>query len=419
MSQTTSTSALTRFWNMSAPLHPLLIENSASEAEKNIYELQRAGFHCRPQTISSRKELLEHVARFPFDVVLSDYRLHGWTGIDAFSAMQAAGRDVPFILVTDTLGEEEAVECIKQGITDYVLKDHLARLPVVVARALEERALRDARQLMIQALRESDGNSLFLFAQNPLPMWIFEMATLRVLQVNDAALRHYGFTRDEFLRLRIGDLHPNEQVPGLTAEIRDTKLHHKLSGEWGHRKNDGSPIDVEMYLQKMEYCGVVAGLIVCQDVTERKRAEEEKQKFFTLVEYSRDFIAVADLEDNVEYVNPADRAMLGIPVEKSLTGTHSMDYVAPSELFLVHETILPALRTTGHWEGELQFRHYQTGRVLPMDFVGFQVKDQKTGQPRFVATVSRDVTERRVLERQLQQAQKFRSVWPACRRNCP
>jgi two-component system, cell cycle sensor histidine kinase and response regulator CckA len=407
MSQTITSSALTRFWNMSAPLHVLLIENFSPEAEKNIYELQLAGFHCKPQVISSRQELLDRIARFPFDVVLSDYRLRGWTGIDAFSAMRSAGRDVPFILVTETLGEEEAVECIKQGITDYVLKGRLARLPVVVARALEERALRDARQLMIQALRQSEGNSLFLFAQNPLPMWVFEMATLQFLQVNDAALQHYGFARAEFLQMSTGDLHPEEEVPRLLAAIRDTKLHVKLFGEWRHRRKDGSLIDVEMFLQKMEYCGVVAGLVVAQDVTERKRAEEEKQKFFTLVEYSRDFIAVADLQDNVEYVNPAGRAMLGIPDEKSIKGTHSMDYVAPSDLALVYDTILPALRTIGHWEGELQFRHLVTGRALPMDFVGFQVKDQRSGEPRFVATVSRDVTERRALERQLQQAQKF------------
>jgi PAS domain S-box-containing protein len=252
MSQTTSTSALTKFWNMSAPLHPLLIENSASEAEKNVYELQRAGFQCKPQIISSRQELLDHVARFPYDVVLSNYRLRGWTGIDAFGAVRSAGREVPFILVTETLGEEEAVECIKQGVTDYVLKENLARLPVVVARALEEKALRDARQLMIQALRQSEGNSLFLFAQNPLPMWVFDIATLQVLQVNDAAIRHYGFSRDEFLQLRMGDLHPAEEVPRLMAEIRHTKSHEKLSCEWIHRKKDGSPINVEMYLQKMD-----------------------------------------------------------------------------------------------------------------------------------------------------------------------
>ena len=76
----------------------------------------------------------------------------------------------------------------------------------------------------------------------------------------------------------------------------------------------------------------------------------------------------------------------------------------------MHDTILPALYSSGHWEGELRFRHRQTGQSLPMDFVGFQVKDQKTGEPRFVATVSRDMTERRALEQQLQHAQKFEAI---------
>jgi PAS domain S-box-containing protein len=162
-----------------------------------------------------------------------------------------------------------------------------------------------------------------------------------------------------------------------------------------------------MFLHKIEYSGHAAALVVAQDITERKRAEEEKLKFFTLVEYSRDFIAVADLQDNVEYVNPAGRAMLGIGDAESVKGTHSLDYVVPADLPLVHEIILPALYSFGHWKGELRFRHRQTGQSLPMDFVGFQVKDQKTGEPRFVATVSRDMTERRALEQQLQHAQKF------------
>jgi signal transduction histidine kinase/CheY-like chemotaxis protein len=79
----------------------------------------------------------------------------------------------------------------------------------------------------------------------------------------------------------------------------------------------------------------------------------------------------------------------------------------PDDLPLVHGTILPALYSFGHWEGELRFRHRQSGQSLPMDFVGFQVKDQTTGEPRFVATVSRDMSERRALEQQLRHAQKF------------
>lgn len=407
MSQTLTSSPLTTLWNMDAPLHALLIENSAADAELNIHELARSGFQCQPQIISTRAEFLEQAGRFPYDIVLADYRLPGWTGMDAFSAMRQAGRDVPFILVTGFLGEEVAVECIKQGITDYVLKEHLARLPLVVARALEERALRDARGLMVQALRQSEANSLFLFAHNPLPMWVVESETMQILQVNDAALHHYGYESMELLQMKASDLHPAEEVAMLLAAFHDIPPKAQHAGQWRHRRKDGSIVDVEMFLHKIEYSGHAAVLVVAQDITERKRAEEEKQKFFTLVEYSRDFIAVADLQDNLEYVNPAGRALLGIAETESLKGTHSLDYVVPADLPLVHGTILPALYSSGHWEGELRFRHRQTGQSLPMDFVGFQVKDQKKGEPRFVATVSRDMSERRTLEQQLRHAQKF------------
>jgi len=407
MSQTITNASLTKLWNMAAPLHVMLIEDTAADAELIVHLLGRAGFQCQPQIIATRAELLNHLGRFSFDVVLADYRLPGWTGMDAFSAIRQAGRDVPFILVTGILGEEVVVECIKQGVTDYVLKEHLARLPLVVARALEERALRDARNLMVQALRQSEANSLFLFAHNPLPMWVFEKDTLQFLQVNDAAVLHYGYDRMEFLQMSAPDLHPAEEVVKLLAAFQNGTPKGLQRGQWRHRKKDGSVIDVEMFLGDMEYSGHAAELVVAQDITERKRAEEEKQKFFTLVENCRDFIAVADLHDNVQYVNPAGRAMLGIENANAVNGTHSLDYVVSDDLPLVHGTILPALYSFGHWEGELRFRHRQTGKSLPMDFVGFQVKDPQTGEPRFVATVSRDMTDRRALEQQLQQAQKF------------
>jgi len=134
LSQLTTNGSLTAFWDMASPLHALLMEKSAAAAEKNLLALERAGFLCEPQVISTRMEFQNHLERFPFDIVLSDYWLQDWTAMEAFSAMQQAGRDVPFILVTETLGEEAAVECIKQGITDLVLKKHMSRLPYVVAR---------------------------------------------------------------------------------------------------------------------------------------------------------------------------------------------------------------------------------------------------------------------------------------------
>jgi two-component system cell cycle sensor histidine kinase/response regulator CckA len=397
-------------WNMSTPLRVLVIEHAMADAELNLRELQRAGFQCRPHIVGTREEFLDHLRRFHYDIVLADYRLPGWTGMDALTMIRKSGSEIPFILVTGTLGEEVAVECIRQGVTDYVLKDHLARLPIVVLRALEEKTSRDARAFMVEALLQSESNSLFLFAHNPLPMWVFEKESLQFLQVNDAALHHYGYERIEFLRMSAADLHPPEEIPRLLKMFQDGSTREKTAGQWHHRVKDGSIIDVEIFLYSMEYSGRASALMVAQDITERKRAEDERQKFFTLVEYSGDFIAVADLKDNLEYVNPAGRAMLGMGGPDSVRGTHSQDYVIPEDLPLVMDTIFPAIYSSGHWKGELRFRHTQTGETIPMDCVAFQVKDPQTGEVRYIATVSRDITERRSLEQQLRQAQKFEAI---------
>src|ERR1700730_8672446 len=351
MSQTATRLPHATGWNMESPLRVLILEDAVADAELNLRELQQAGFKCRAHIAGTHEKFADHLLRFNYDIVLAGYRLTGWTGMDALLEIRRSGNDVPFILVTGPLGEEIAVECIRQGVTDYVLKDHLARLPIVVSRALEDKTSRDARAFLVEALLQSESNSLFLFAHNPLPMWVFEKESLQFLQVNDAALHHYGYGRTEFLKMNAADLHPPEEVPRLLKMLHAGSTREKTAGQWHHRLKGGSIIDVEIFLHSMEYSGRASALMVAQDITERKRAEEEKQKFFTLVENSRDFIAVADLKDNIEYVNPAGRALLGLGGADSVKGTHSEDYVVAEDLSLVKDTIFPAIYSSGHWEG--------------------------------------------------------------------
>jgi PAS domain S-box-containing protein len=402
--------SLLKFWNASAPLRLLLLEPVTPDAESILQHLKRAGFQCRAKLAATLDDFLAQLPRFDFDIVLADYLLPGWTGLDALARLRQTGRDVPFILVTATLGEEVAVECIKQGATDYVLKDHLARLPIVVARALEEKSHRDARTLMVEALRQSEASFRLLFANNPLPMWVFDWQSLEFLQVNDAAVSHYGFERIEFLQMKIQNLHPPEEASRLLSILRNGPPGGQFPGTWHHRLKSGVLIDVEIFAHRMEYSHRVAALAVALDVTERKRTEEEKQKFLTLVENSRDLIAVADLRGRVQYVNPAGRTLLGLASTDTVKGTVTRHYVSSEDLALVRDTVIPTLRSTGQWQGELKMRHQQTGQALPVDCVMFLVKDPVTRKARFVATVSRDISERRALERKLQQAQKFEAI---------
>jgi len=410
MSQTTTHLSQAAAWNMASPLRILIIEDVVADAELSLRELQRAGFKCRPHIAGTQEEIIDHLRRFQYDIVLAGYRLPGWTGMDALLEIRRSGSDIPFILVTGMLGEEMAVECIRQGVTDYVLKDHLARLPIAVSRALEEKTSRDARAFMVEALRQSESHSLFLFAHNPLPMWVFEKANLRFLQVNDAALHHYGYERAEFLRMSVSDLHPPDEIPRLLKAFHGKSASEKTAGQWHHRLKDGSAIDVEIFLHSIQYSERAAVLVVAEDVTERKRSEEERQKFLALVENSRDFIAVSDLQCNVQYINPAGRALLGMSGSDSVNGTHGKDYVAPEDFLLMRDTIFPAILSSGHWQGELRFRNHRTGQDQPMDYVGFLLKDLQSGEPRLVATISRDISERRSLEQQLRQAQKFEAI---------
>jgi CheY-like chemotaxis protein len=120
-----------------APLRVLLLEHSATHAEKILRELQNAGFAVEPTVVSSRQDFLDKLTSSDFSVVLSAYQLPEWTGMEAFEELRRSGKEIPFILISGVLGEEAAIECVKRGVTEYVLKSHLARLPIALRRALE------------------------------------------------------------------------------------------------------------------------------------------------------------------------------------------------------------------------------------------------------------------------------------------
>ena len=128
-------------------LRVLLVEDSVADVELCVHELRRAGFELELDVAPTRETYETLLASGKtYDIVLSDYRLPAWTGMDALERLRAVDHEVPFVLVTGSLGDESAVECIKRGAADYVLKENLARLPVSVRRALTERRLHDERR---------------------------------------------------------------------------------------------------------------------------------------------------------------------------------------------------------------------------------------------------------------------------------
>jgi signal transduction histidine kinase len=142
----TTEGPLTDGLDSAGTLHFILVEDNPLDVELVRHELQKAGFQFTSAAVETPLAFAREVRRRRPDVVLADYSLPQWSGMEALAVLRQEGIDVPLILVSGMLGEETAVECIKNGATDYVLKRALARLPVAIRRALHEHDLREKRK---------------------------------------------------------------------------------------------------------------------------------------------------------------------------------------------------------------------------------------------------------------------------------
>ena len=124
-----------------------------------------------------------------------------------------------------------------------------------------------------QALRRSEEHYRLLFESNPHPMWVYDVESLAILDVNAVAIRNYGYSREEFLTRTIKDIRPGEDVPALLDSVANSKSEGVSLGEWRHRKKDGVLIDVEITSHPLMFGGKEARLVVATEITKRKAAE--------------------------------------------------------------------------------------------------------------------------------------------------
>ncbi|GBO55779.1 diguanylate cyclase/phosphodiesterasewith PAS/PAC sensor [Pseudanabaena sp. lw0831] len=208
-------------------LRILIIEDVDADVELTLLALESAGLDFTYDIASTAIECQEHLQDEIYDVVLSDYRLPSFNGLQAFNFLKQSGQDIPFILITGSLGEEAAVECIKAGMTDYVLKDRLFRLPSVLQRALQEFALRQQQknaiaQIEQQAWRETIINRIVQAMRETLVLEDVLQTTADLLQEALHVSHCLIFQPDTLKRMRVcyaskNNVDHSESVIGLSC----------------------------------------------------------------------------------------------------------------------------------------------------------------------------------------------------------
>jgi PAS domain S-box-containing protein len=379
------------------PLRVLIVEHAAADAELMVFELERAGFAVSTEVVRTPEAFLARLDSGPYDVVLSDYRLPQWTAMDALAILRRRSLETPLIVVTGTLGDERAVDCVKQGAADYVIKEHLARLPFAVHRALEDRGLRDARRISEERYR-------LLFESTPLPVWVFDLETHRILAVNEAAVRHYGYTREEFLARRIEELRPPGDVSALQEHLRHVPPEPHHGGTWRHRKKDGTAILVEVSGHALTWDGREAELVLVNDVTERKQAEdalrEREERFRQLAENIEEVFFVMDAQyQETLYISPAYEVIWGQSCRSLYDNPRSFLDPIPAE---DRDVLLASIARiqAGEDPGKTEFRVIADGRVRWLLSHAMPIRNDR-GEVYRIAGVALDITERKQAEQAL------------------
>lgn len=260
------------------PLRLLLLEDRASDADLLISELRRSGMQAEVKVVGTRAAYLENLDS-AFDAIISDFDLPQFNAKEALALLQAQQLDIPFIVVSGMIGEETAVDLMKLGAADYLLKDRLARLPQALDHAVAARLLRaerlTERKSAEEDLQRQEKQYQVLFETYPSPTWVYDAETLAFLAVNDAAVQHYGYSREEFLVMTIRDIRPPEDIPASIKSGTFTSDEPHAAGVWHHLKKSGELILADIYASAIQFEGRLAQLAIAIDVTERRRVEVE------------------------------------------------------------------------------------------------------------------------------------------------
>ena len=390
---------------MSEPVRILIVEDASSDFDLAQREIRKAVGDAVFQQVQTRDEFLRALETFRPDLILSDYYMPAFDGLTALRLTQEHAELTPFIIWTGTMGEDAAVEMMRAGAVNYILKDNIKRLGPAVAHALEERRLllehKRAEEIIhnnekrLRALIENGRDNISLLAKDGTLLW-----------ESPATVRGLGYEQDEFVGRNIFELMHPDEVQG-NSELYARLLQEPGAREDGIfrlRRKDGSWRWHEATVTNMlNEPGVNAIVVNYRDITERKQAEdalyESQLKYKSLVETTHDLIWSVDADGRYTFVNRAAKEIYGYEPEE-LLGRSFFEVMDPplsdGDLYRFKEAIA---HTDEFREVESRVRH-RDGRHLILSANSIVLRDEH-GNPVGVTGSSHDITARKQAEEML------------------
>lgn len=388
---------------MNENLHILLLEDSREDAELNEHILRKAGIEFESLRVEERESFITALLEFHPDLILADFHLPHFNGLEALAIVRERHPHLPVIFVTGTMGEEAAVESLHNGASDYILKDRLGRLPDAVMRAL---SVAEADwQLFLTEQQLATSETRFRALVETSSDWIWEVdAQGRYTYVSPASMRLLGYAPEEMLGRTPFDFMPPEEAARIRQKIQQYQMEKQplvqLENTCLHR--DGHPVIIETsgvacYSSANEFVGYRG---IDRDITERKQAEQallrSEQRYHNAVDSLRDaFIVIESTEGRVLQWNPAAEKIFGYSRDEML-GRNLHETLTPARFREAHRQAFPAFGHTGQGAAinrtlELTALH-KDGHEFPIELSLSSIQEEGHWQ---AVGIIRDISERK------------------------
>ncbi len=397
---------------MNKGLRILMLEDSPTDHELIKHELDKAGIAFSPKRVETREAFIRELEDFTPDLVLAGYSLSMFDGLSALTILREKDLYLPFIFVTGSMGEELAVEMLKKGATDYVLKDRLSKLVPAVQRALKEYEEKNKREYAEKVLRESEEKFRSLAEQSPNMIFINKKG--RIVYANETCEEIMGYKREEFYSPDFDFLCTIS--PESIDLVKESLKRHMKGENLGPYEcilitKEGKKLEVINSTRLMEYEGESAILGIITDITEHKRILEglskSKAEFEIMFNAIPDAVIFADTNRCIIKNNPAVHRMFGYTDDELIGNTTEMLYANPEE-FKKQSRHRYHLGATEQDLYEVRYKR-KDGTMFYSETLGTQVKNSKGNTIGFIA-LFRDISERKQVEARIRKSEQKLSL---------
>jgi len=382
----------------------LFIEDLASDVDLAVLELQKEKLKFEHTTVCTSVDLFKALKEFKPDLIISDYMMPAFNGLQALKEVKMFNPEIPFILYTGSINEETAVECIKAGADDYIIKEHLTRLPFAVKEVLEQNLIEKEKKAAELLLIENEEKLQSIYRVAPVGMGLTVDRVF--IEVNETFCKMTGYDRNELIGKSSEMVYPTRKEYEFVGPEKNRQIAEKGIGsvETRLKCKDGRILNIISSSTPLDPFDLTKGLtFTVLDITETRIRENELRKLTSAVEQNPVSILITNLDGNIEYVNPRGCEITGYSRDELLGKNPRI--LSSGEMSKGEYKVLWNMITSGkEWKGEFHNKkkngelYWERASISP-------VKNTKDEITHFLG-VKEDITEHKLAEDKLRSSEE-------------